>query len=309
MGVSCNEVFIIEKKGNKFSDEEILDIYESLKSFNGFIQNQNNSHNHFYLVKAKSIPKLLKIMNESDIKNNFTGEQKLSDNDKNNVIKHFKDYKNDERIVYLSNFVQCYKLAEQDIKKENKFIIVDEIFVEKISKIDNINKIRVDIKVDNPYNKIQFIKLNKEIKEIAFKKIDYIFYKFIIDKDESLRKSQITNNDVNPDLNPTGREENINQNKNLKSSVNIVDNFVNNYKKENNDLNLIEENNEIDKNEMEKDSESVNKKEENYNGNINNDETNNNEKNNKNKNINSEEDNGSEKKDDDSIVIKNEIIL
>ena len=149
--------------------------FKTLKVTKGKLN--SNQGDDFYLISAKSMPNFITIIQKSDCQNYIDNENdKQSEKD---LIKHFKKYQT-ERISFLTNFVECWRLAEQDIEEENKFIIAEESFCEKMGNNIDRNNIK-PMKVDN--NKIIFINSDRAI---AFTKIDNILYKFTTDGNKSL---------------------------------------------------------------------------------------------------------------------------
>ena len=153
--------------------------------------NNNNQNDYFYLIKVKSMPKFIKIIQKPDCINyinNKTSEENLN--------KHFKYYQK-EKSSFLTNFNDCWRLAEQNIEEENKFIIVEKSFIDKMG-INIDNKKIEPIIVEN--NKI---KCYNSSRKISFTNIENILYKFTTDGNESLnnstRKSEDESNKFNPD--------------------------------------------------------------------------------------------------------------
>ena len=99
---------------------------------------------------------------------------KNNKNTDNDLIKLFNDYQKEE-INILRTFVQCFRLFEQDIENENKFIFVEESFFKNMG-IDILKKKIREIHVDK---NCKYIIYTNSDKRIGFKEIDNILYKFV----------------------------------------------------------------------------------------------------------------------------------
>ena len=177
--------------GNKINEFEAIN---SLKKIKGKIK---KSQDDIYLINAKLIPNFLNINENSKNKKN-----EFSDEDLSNIIRKYKD----ENFEFLTNFVQCWRLAEQDIENENKFIIADDSFMKNMNiDIKRIKNKKVKIEVDDKNNKrILFKNCSRRI---AFEEIGNILYKFVeSDDNKSLMIDSIDNEyeNNNDKLNPQG---------------------------------------------------------------------------------------------------------
>ena len=173
---------------------------------------------------------------------------KNNKNTDNDLIKLFNDYQKEE-INILRTFVQCFRLFEQDIENENKFIFVEESFFKNMG-IDILKKKIREIHVDKNHKYIIF---NNTDKRIGFKEIDNILYKFvesgvinsimndndtskiiINDKELKIKKNETNskakkgdnNNEISNNENNHENENNIgnennngNENKDIKSNI------------------------------------------------------------------------------------------
>ena len=77
--------------------------------------------------------------------------------------------------------MQCFRLAEQDIEKENEFIIVEELFIRGMGIINNDIKkkeVTVNVNKDNSKNIIKFRTSDRILRFEEKNKSS--FYKFII---------------------------------------------------------------------------------------------------------------------------------
>ncbi len=167
------------------SKPEPIPAYKSLKAIINEIKKKQDLKG-IYLIKSKSIPNFLEKIEEEDIINDLNNVNNI--NNKYLDIK-FQEYE-EERISFLNNFIECFRLAENDKRgnndsKENKFIIADDSFVKSINPDDrNIEIFKVDIKFEENKNKVFF---NKGYMYFEPKKMENnnsekycICYKFII---------------------------------------------------------------------------------------------------------------------------------
>ena len=144
--------------GNKINEFEAIN---SLKKIKDKIK---KSQDDIYLINAKLIPNFLNINENSKNKKN-----EFSDEDLSNIIRKYKD----ENFEFLTNFVQCWRLAEQDIENENKFIIADDSFMKNMNiDIKRIKNKKVKIEVDDKNNKRKVFKNCS--RRIAFEEIGNI---------------------------------------------------------------------------------------------------------------------------------------
>ena len=164
MGTGGND----RNDGSNISDDDLFEAYNSLKN----IRDNIDPNKYYFLVFPYSISNYIKIIVENeDLKNDFLKKTPLP---KEDIINHFRGYKK-QKISFLHNYVQCFRLSDQDIEEQNKFIIVDETFVDIISRDnDDKNRFKIKIVVDQPYNRVQFL----SEKKIAFQEVNYLLYKF-----------------------------------------------------------------------------------------------------------------------------------
>jgi hypothetical protein len=90
-----------------------------------------------YLISAVSIPKFIRILDESKIfkfKNN--SDDKMFEKYQDNLIKSFIEYELERNIKIYNNYTLCKDLAGGSDEKMNEFIIVDKQFL-FIMKIKN----------------------------------------------------------------------------------------------------------------------------------------------------------------------------
>ena len=176
----------------------------ALKAFKSLIEtriklNYCSQEEDFYIIKAESIPRFIKIINIADCKDYI--DKIIDDNTDKDLIKLFNDYQK-EKILILNNFVQCFHILTNNIEKENQFIIVDESFLNNMD-IDIYQYNNREIHIDKYNRNIIF---NTSHKRIRFKEIDNILCKFVESDDNNsimYDTSKIEERDV-PNFNPEG---------------------------------------------------------------------------------------------------------
>lgn len=176
--------------GNKINDSEAIN---SLKKIKDKIK---KSQDNIYLINAKLIPNFLNI-NENPNNKKF----EFSDDDLRNIIRKYGD----ENFEFLTNFVECWRLAEQDIEKENIFIIADNSFMKNMNiDIKRIENKKVKIEVENNNNKR--IVFPHSSRKISFEEVGNILYKFVVNDNKSLmidNEDEDFNGNIN-NMNPEG---------------------------------------------------------------------------------------------------------
>ena len=183
-------------------DDKKMNAFEPFKSLiETRIKLDNcNQEEDFYIIQVKSIPKFIEIIEKPECKN-YINDKKNNKNTDKDLTELFNDYQK-ENIIILSNFVDCFRLFEQNIENENKFIFVEESFFKNMG-IDILKKKIREIHVDKNHKYIIF---NNTDKRIGFKEIDNILYKFVESEDtislmnDTSRKEE--RNDIN--FNPKG---------------------------------------------------------------------------------------------------------
>lgn len=147
-----------------FSDPEcyFFGAYKSYKNITNNIKSKSFIEDNLYLIQTKTIPNLIKIIEESGLlkDNNIEKEKelknKLNKYKLENNIKIICDYTDAENLVNLND----------DIEKENQFIIVDETFIKimKLDYLDNIENRKVKItNVGNEQLKVTFLSSHNEV--------------------------------------------------------------------------------------------------------------------------------------------------
>ena len=93
-----------------------------------------------YLISSASIPKYIRILEESKIfkyKNN--SDDKTFEKYQNALIESFKEYELEKNIKIYNNYIKCKDLAGGSDEKMNEFIIVDEQFLDIMLIENDIN--------------------------------------------------------------------------------------------------------------------------------------------------------------------------
>ena len=266
MGCSSLKMTITDEEDSTTGSCNAFEAYKHLKSFSIEkikktldITKEKKQIENIFLLLTNSMPNFINI-----IKRQKNLELEKNEEDDSYLEVEFQKYERDKNIRFLSNFVECWRLAEQDIEKENEFIIVEEPFIKSMNiKSKNLNKMKVKIEFDNKFNKSRNIILfNMSKKIITFEKKQYIFYKFIVndenkslmcDSSSSSANDKLSNivlkdNSINININDTNINNSINNknkiktnNKN-KNTLLKKNNGKNNYK--NNNKNKNKNNNE-----------------------------------------------------------------
>ena len=154
-----------------------LKAYQSLKSYS--IENKKSPIHNIFLITTNSIQNFINIIKQPEFLNDLENENE-SVNDEL-LLNKLKNYEGDKKFKLLSNFVECWRLAEQDIEKENEFIIVNKDFIDSMGiNMKNPEKMEVTIEFDKledvPRNIVKF-RTSKKI--LTFIKKQYKFYKFV----------------------------------------------------------------------------------------------------------------------------------
>lgn len=216
-----------------------LEAYKSLKRIS--IEKRQNLTD-IYLISTKSIPNFINIIKQPNIVEDLNKNNEGNNDNEEIISKAFENYERDKRIKLLSNFVECWRLAEQDIEIENEFIIVDESFITGMKvRMNHLEKMKVSIEFDNKYDKLRnVIIFRSSVKMITFEKKETKLYKFTIndenrsllddsDSDEEDNKKTIENeknnkiskNTIENEKNKINKNtiENKNKNNNIKENV------------------------------------------------------------------------------------------
>ena len=154
-----------------------LKAYQSLKSYS--IEKKESPINNIFLITTNSIQNFINIIKQPEFLNDLENENESVDDEL--LLNKLKNYEGDKKIKLLSNFVDCWRLAEQDIEKENEFIIVNKDFIDSMGiNMKNPEKMEVTIEFDKlddvPRNIVKF-RTSKKI--LTFIKKQSKFYKFV----------------------------------------------------------------------------------------------------------------------------------
>ena len=200
-----------------------LEAFKSLKKLKLKIQKENFNQYNIYLITAKSIPKFIEKIENSDTKKNIPENSSEDYYDKylNDLFKNYEK----EQFEFLNNFVECWHLIGKSLE-ENQFIIVDESFMNNMDMdIENDiikKKVAIEVKAENNFRSIVFIYFKGKI---AFDEIDNkMLYKFVGSDDNKLLMVYNNENEKKEDkFNPrrevvkTEENENVQSNGNQKS--------------------------------------------------------------------------------------------
>ena len=236
MGCSNDSNEIILKFNKKTL--ELYEAYLSMKSILYSIKDYKRIEHEVYLIKTKSIQKFIDCINNANILNC------PSNNDEENINSLYKLNKSFEEYNLENNNIEFFYDPQNLEENNNDFIIVDQLFIEKM-KINNndLEKKKVILDVDNNRKKMKIRFQNSE--KLIEKKTEYS-YKFIFDNNSNQSSSNDNNNNRN------FNQQNINNNINMKSDkqfptngINKI-NFANIKASKEDDYNIINnENNEI----------------------------------------------------------------
>ena len=129
-----------------------------------------------FLINTHSIPNFMKLISSSNDKN----DKKISKNS-------FKNYVLDKKIKLHYLFEECEYILDNNLEKENTFIIVDKSFFEKLNlKINALNQKNVIINIDKKSSSYS-IKFPLSNKSINFIELTSGIYQF----------NRINNNNIN----------------------------------------------------------------------------------------------------------------
>ena len=206
------------------------------KAYNSFITISNILENNkrvlleLFLISGKSIKNYINgIRNSISLKYLYKENKEKIIMDLNDLKEFFEKYEL-ENIEFYSKYNNCLKIAKEDNKEDNEFIIVDSIFIENMQK-ENKNyenqKILVDIDRNEDKNEMK-IKFYDSQEYIKFQKKEFGYYKFITE----MENNNINSNDrINPYINLIYDSNNSVQNPinevniNIKKSVESIYNY------------------------------------------------------------------------------------
>ena len=119
----------------------------------------------YYLVSVKSIPNFIQLIEDPEV----LGNLKTSNDDEiefiKNLLKKKKKSFQINKITIYNNYKDWNKIAEENKKDENEFIIVEKDFIELINNNtkDNITKKNVTLNIKQM--QIQFLSFILNIKK------------------------------------------------------------------------------------------------------------------------------------------------
>ena len=140
-------------------------------------EKKESSLNDIYLVKAKSIPIFIKLIEDPEVLIDIN----TNNNDEKTFIEDIYERKNenngiDKDIIIYNSYQDCIKIIEKN--DENEFIIVEKDFIELINNKLINNKVAL-----NAYT--QTIKFNSKNLEIKEKRTG--IYEFVKEKESKIQ--------------------------------------------------------------------------------------------------------------------------
>lgn len=199
-----NTEIIIKKHAEQF-----FEIYKSMKLILNKIQ-QKDCKLNIYLIKPKSIPLFIEIIKESEVLEKLERGEDVSECEES-LKKLFGRYKR-ETPEFLKDYKNCEEIIGNN--KDNEFIIVDKIFLEKM----NCLKVNKDdyVILENRSNKFE-IEFPVSTKTLQIKQKTFGIYKFEKCPDNERNNASIridNNDDNNPSINNSSQNQIINDNEN-----------------------------------------------------------------------------------------------
>ena len=87
-----------------------------------------------YLIKVNSLPNFMNIISKSKIlKKKNISDQKSLQNFENSLSNAFENYTEENNVIIYHNFRQYKSIIEENNENINEFIIVNEIFLDKLN--------------------------------------------------------------------------------------------------------------------------------------------------------------------------------
>ena len=196
------------------------------KAYNSFITISNILENNkrvileLFLISGKSIKNFINgIRNSISLKYLYKENKEKIIMDLNDLKEFFENYEL-ENIEFYSKYNNCLKIAKEDNKEDNEFIIVDSIFIENMQKENkNYENQKILVDIDKNEMKIKFYDSQEYIK---FQKKEFGYYKFIPEENNNNSNDNKNNNLINGSNNSV--ENTINM-----VNINIKQSAVSNY--------------------------------------------------------------------------------
>jgi len=165
--------------------------YKSIYNSYINIEKKNESLNN-YLIKAKSIPNFISLINKHNLFENISENNNKISNSEKKLIADLKNYKLEENIINFSKFDQYKDIIKKNDPEQNEFIVVDEKFLDTM-KIKNNKKEKIEISFDGDNKELMEIKFNDSEEKIPCKKYKNISFKFLNKDEENNKKHYIMN--------------------------------------------------------------------------------------------------------------------
>ena len=228
-----------------------------------------------YLIKVNSLPNFMNIISKSKIlKKKNISDQKSLQNFENSLSNAFENYREENNAIIYHNFRQLKSIIEDNYENNDEFIIVNEIFLDKLNITGKNEYSLLKWNQDKAIYEINF--LNHE-NNLGFEEVEPGIFKFIFNENNehssdngktlvlknnrlSKSKNKRNNRDYhynNKKSNEDNESNNKNRNKN-NNAFNIAMNNINiatqanlNEYHENinkNDINVFHKNQEFNKN-------------------------------------------------------------
>ena len=134
-----------------------------------------------YLIKVNSLPNFMNIISKSKIlKKKNISDQKSLQNFENSLSNAFENYTAENNVIIYHNFRQCKSIIEENNKNDNEFIIVNEIFLDKLDITNGKNEYSsIKWNQDKAIYEINF--LNHE-NNLGFEEVEPGIFKFIFNE-------------------------------------------------------------------------------------------------------------------------------
>ena len=210
-GSNCCEKSMIsnttEERKNSGVDKK-LEAYNSMISLSKMINTQKILTTEVYLVILKSIKNFINCLIESNISNDLFSTR---DEILKKIKESFNKCNEEDKIEIYDDYENCKLIAQNNIKEENAFIIVDKNFISCMNgNCNQKNEVTLNIN-KNKSDKMKII--FKDDKYLYFKR-NNDYYEFIYENEQ---------NDVKKE------DEDIKQEKSDKTK--IIQNSINKKKK------------------------------------------------------------------------------
>ena len=158
----------LEDNEKRIKINKLKEVYNDIKSFISIIRESKEINNTIYLISTKSIPNLIKIIEDSHVLENIDKSKENTDNlgkSENKLFESFQFYELEDNIKIFCDYEECNSLTKQSNEGDNEFIIVGEPFIKNM----NIN-----------YSNIENMKVNFHINKDKIMEIQFPFSKKVL---------------------------------------------------------------------------------------------------------------------------------